>query len=246
MLEAILVALLVLTAILFVTSLQRPLQSNEAGGVDLARLSAQSLMLLQRQSFPDPEDVNSRLAVQEWVNRTMSGDPDVAALVEDYLTKVLPTGTRHSLSLTNGVGTLRLVPTLDPGLPRNARAAEVPFFPNWTEFRDEADDVVNATWARPGQAVGAGHPVLLAFTSATVQCIQSPLGTETGPGGKPWVEYWQAEAGRVPAGIPYGVWAGYTEEDCETGASFGRVALSEEFMTDYPIYGLRLVVWFGA
>ncbi|MCA1820073.1 MAG: hypothetical protein LC620_08525, partial [Halobacteriales archaeon] len=89
-LEAILVALLVLTAILFVSNVQRPLVGAEAGGVDLGRLSAQTLDLLQRQNFTD---VNGNvLSFEEWVNHPLDGDNATAATIEDYLRQVLPQG----------------------------------------------------------------------------------------------------------------------------------------------------------
>lgn len=240
-LEAILVALLVLSAILYVTSVQRPIVGGDAGGVDLATLSSQTLQLLSGNTFVDAS--GERLAVHEWVNLTLQGDPAMVARVDRFVSEVLPVGTRYTLTLTNGVGELRLAPALDPGEPRNAQAAEVPFFPPWSKFRHAA----STEWAIPGAPV-ARHNVLLNFTGAgptALHCIKAPNNSTLGPGAVPWTTSWQGRT-TVPEGALYGRWAGYTDAACTAGAQYVRIALRNGTQTDMPLYGLRLVVWFGA
>src|SRR5687767_2555861 len=66
-LEAILVALLVLTAILFLTSVQRPSTGTDQGGLDLAQVSADTLSILRVRTFNgDPFDT--------WVTKLALGD----------------------------------------------------------------------------------------------------------------------------------------------------------------------------
>jgi len=240
-LEAILVAILVLGAILFVSNVKRPLSGAQEGGVDLGPLAAQALQLLRAHNFTDP---NGRvLGPEAWVNETMRGNASAAALVDDYVGRILPIGARHLLLLTNGRGNLTLAPEVSPGPPRDARAAEEPFFPHWQAFANRTA----TDQASPGQALSAGHTVLLSFTTAgsTVHCLKAPDGQSVGPSGAAWLTAWRATNGRVPDGALYGVWAGYTDAGCTTGATYARVALRAGTATDYPIYGLRLVVWFG-
>lgn len=244
-LEAILVALLVLTAILFVSNVQRPLMGSESGGVDLQALATQTLSLLQRNNFTDSR--GAPFGFETWLNRTMAGNLTNSQLGSDYLAQVLPEGTRHLLLISNGHGTLRLAPVVDPGAPRNARAAEAPFFPHWTKFRSNATAGVNAAWGHPGQNVTTGHPVLADFTNpaSAIACIKAPNNSTVGPQGVPWLTYWRQSTFRVPDGALYGVWAGYTDASCTTGPSYARVAPRDGTLVDYPIYGIRLVVWFG-
>jgi hypothetical protein len=245
-LEAILVALLCLAAILFVTQVQRPLAAHQEGGADLGDLAAQTVTLLSQQSIKD--STGNVHDPESWVNKTLSGDPVVGAALENVIRQMLPRGARYELSLTNGQGALRLAPMVDPGLPRNGRGAQVPFFANWTAFADEADATVDAQWARPGQDVTDGaHPVLADFVSAasTLQCIKSPNNATAGPSDT-WRDVWVASSPNVPDGALYGVWAGYTDAACSAGAVYARVGLEDGTITDYPIYALRLVVWYGA
>ena len=246
-LEAILVTLLVLTAILYVTNVQRPLMASEAGGVDLSRLASETVILLQNHTFTDAD--GNAMDFEEWMQKVLDGDTDLAAQVEDFVREVLPTGTRSSLLLTNGVGSVRLIPATDPGAPRNARAAEVPFFPHWGKFRGNATtDAASAGWGAPGQNVTLGHPVLAKFstTPSTVACMRAPDNSTTGPRGVPWTTLWRDGSGRIPQWALYGLWAGYTDAACTAGVQYARVALRDGTAADYPIYGARLVVWFGA
>jgi len=244
-LEAILVAMLVLTAILFVSNVQRPMLGSESGGVDLQALATQTLSLVQRHNFTDSRGAS--FGFETWLNRTMAGNLTNAELGSDYLGQVLPQGTKHLLLLSNGHGTMRLAPVVDPGTPRNARAAEAPFFPHWTKFRANATPAVNAALGHPGQNVTLGHPVLGNFTNpaSTVACIKAPNNSTAGPLGQTWLAYWRENPNHVPDGALYGVWAGYTDASCTTGPVYARVAPRDGTLVDYPIYGIRLVVWFG-
>src|SRR5688572_11526763 len=103
-LEAILVALLVLTAILFITSVQRPSTGADQGGLDLGQVAADTLSILQVRSFNGD-------AFDTWITDLAQGDSATGCLataptevacptataIDDFLGEVLPTGTRYSL-----------------------------------------------------------------------------------------------------------------------------------------------------
>lgn len=224
--EAILVAVLVLTAVLFFTSVQRPQAASEARGVDLGQVATDTLGILQRRAFTnattgDPEG---------WVTKVLRGDTATAELVDDFLDQVLPTGAKHTVRLSNGVGAIGLLPTASPGEPRGARAAEVPLFPHWQVYagKNATDAVV------PGQQVFSGGA--FGFTQpGTTQCIRAPypsatatVGSQVGPGNVDWTALWQGQAAgeeRVPTGIPYGTWVGYPNADCSGAATYVAVVL---------------------
>jgi hypothetical protein len=263
--EAILVAILVLSAVLFFTSVQRPTAGTESRGIDLGQVATDTLDILNRRTFADPANGSSFLKLEDWVNKTLQGDAATAAEVDGFLNEALPQGTRHLVRLNNGVDTLALLPLGWKGDPQGARAAEIPLFSHWQKYATQnlTDRALAGRGiAAPGQLLNStGQPTLYSFTqSATIKCIRAPYrdpadatkGASKGPGaagGVDWVTRWQGQAAgqqRVPANVPYGVWAGYTSTDCATGARYARVALPGGLATDYPLYGLQLVVWFGA
>lgn len=213
--EAILVAVIILTAILFFTSVQRPQAATEARGVDLGQVATDTLSILQRRNFggvspADPED---------WVTKVLGGDSSKATTVDDFVAQVLPAGTKHFIRLSNGVGTLDLLPTSSPGLPRGARAAEAPFFPHWKAFNASLPSAL-VQFVTPGQPVASGT-VAYDFTSATgaIHCIKSPAAASAGPRAA-WASatYWEAQPGIIPTWAMYGVWQGWAGNDC-TGAT---------------------------
>ncbi|HUR62056.1 MAG TPA: hypothetical protein VM286_06800 [Candidatus Thermoplasmatota archaeon] len=219
--EAILVAVIILTAILFFTSVQRPTAGSEARGVDLGQVATDTLGILQRRNFTG----GSSPDVEEWVTKVLGGDAAKAALVDDFVGQVLPIGSRHYVRLSNGVGSIDLLPTSSPGLPRGARAAEVPFFPHWRAFNASLPSSISL-FVSPGQPVDAAT-VPYQFTAAGSQpCIQSPTGSSAGPKG-PWASatYWKASPGTIPAWAMYGVWKGFANADCTGTATYLAVTL---------------------
>src|ERR1041385_5687437 len=105
-LEAILVAVLVLTAIIFFTSAQRPTTGAEQGGIDLAKVAADTLQIMQARNFTGTGPANPEV----WVTRLAQGDTPTAAAIDTFLKGILPSGSRYILRLDNGNGTLRLLP----------------------------------------------------------------------------------------------------------------------------------------
>lgn len=253
-LEAILVAVLVLGAILFVSYVQRPLLAAESGGVDLSGLAGQTLGLLLRHDFVVG---GQTLDLDAWMRKLAAGDAATTAAVDDYLQRILPEGTEHALYLSNGVGTLRLAPAQDPGEPRNARVASAPYAPPWYAFRSNSTVAVNTSQLPPGTPIDAvANPVHALFadpTDLTLACIKAPDGSKTGPEGA-WIDAWRADTMRVPTGAPYGVWAGYVDAACTPAPStqYARVSLRGATVAayadqdpDFAMYDLRLAVWFG-
>lgn len=167
--EAILVAILVLTAVLFFTSVQRPTAGAESQGVDLGQVATDTLGILQRRAFTSPAVKGDP---EDWVTKVLGGDTAAASTVDDFVTQVLPTGAKHVVRLSNGVGTVGLLPTASPGLPRGARAAEIPLFPHWQAFAGQ----VVADVGSPGQGLtAAANPTLARFTDPTdIRCIKAP------------------------------------------------------------------------
>jgi hypothetical protein len=184
-LEAILVALLVLTAILFFTSVQRPSTGAGEGGLDLAQVAADTLQILQQRSFViggQAQPFNS------WLTNATEGDAATAAIVDGFITEMLPTGAHYSLRLDNGVAALQVLPGAATETPRNARAAEIATLPPWTAFRNATAGAAMRV-VTPGQVVDAADPLVSAGTYA---CYEAPYNATTGPGGQEWRARWQS------------------------------------------------------
>lgn len=231
-LEAILVALLVLTAILFFTSVQRPSTGADQGGLDLGQVAADTLSILQVRSF-NGDDFDT------WITDLAQGDSatgcpatptattcPTATAIDDFLGEVLPTGARYSLRIDNGVSTLPLLPLGSTQEPHGARAAQVLFLPAWGSYASQA--VTDG--AAPGEVLSSGsHPVLERFTDPDeIDCIKAPNGgTGTigakGPGAISWTSLWQTADQRVPEGALYGTWVGYPNTDCTGVATYAKV-----------------------
>lgn len=250
-LEAVLVAILILSTILFFTALQRPTTATDEGGIDLGRLASDTLEILQTKEFTVtsgcPELAGGE-GLEQWVGLALNGTQCAADEVESFLAEVLPPGTQFQVRLDNGVEPLVLVPYDTSATPRAARAAETYITPAWLVNKGKLG--AEAVW--PGQQLSATEDVNgTAFaTPASVLCIKGPSGSSTGPGGVTWRSVWQPASPetppRVPDDIPYGTWVGYTNAGCTTGARNLVVGLPDGTTTDYPIHGLQLVVWFGA
>lgn len=218
--EAILVAVLVMTAIIFFTSVQRPSNAAEEGGIDLSQSAADTLALLKAKEFGirsspatlDTDgngvtDDNERphtgddLVFDQWFTNLVAGDATTRIKVDDFLSEIIPTGADYALRLSNGVDTLTLLPdTLRP--PIGARSSEVGVMPAWgTYVGASASATVSATdvddGAAPGQPLSSSaNPLLVRFTnpnavSSPITCIRAPTGYGNGPGGATWLSIWR-------------------------------------------------------
>lgn len=205
-LEAILVALLVLTAILFFTSVQRPSTGTDQGGLDLAQVSADTLAILQVRTFNGDAFGTwvTELAQGESATSCVAATPTVATCpqavaIEDFLGEVLPTGTRYSLRIDNGVSSLATLPLGATQEPHGGRAAQTVFLPAWDAH---APQTLVADAAAPGEPMTrADHAVLSRFTDPDdIDCIKAPTGGgsgilgSVGPGAVNWLSIWQADA----------------------------------------------------
>ncbi|MEA3144262.1 MAG: hypothetical protein QOG31_1586 [Thermoplasmata archaeon] len=210
--EAILVAVLVLTAILFFTSVQRPTKGAESRGQDLGQVATDTIGILQRRTFTvlaDPTNCPGvtppagALDFEAWVTQVMQGECTTARSVDAFLDDVLPAGSHHQLRLANGADDLVLLPppTKDPGTPQGARAAQLPFFPHWQAFAASTATDLGA----PTQGLtAAGDPVLARFADQLdIKCVKAPYDKPAGtpavdgryaPGGVPWAAVWQSQA----------------------------------------------------
>ncbi len=248
--EAVIVAVLILTTIIFFTSLQRPTAATDAGGIDLGRLAADTLQVVKTREFTatgaacDANVVDATL--DEWVNRSLTPhsatDTCMSDAVEEFLDEVLPPGTRFQVRLDNGVEPLVLVPAQDAEEPRAGHAAEIYIDPGWRTNRGSVaiNATVNPQTLPPGAQIPAAYSTATSFTSnAAIKCIEAPNGAARAPDGTPWATLWQdstswaggASAPEVPATAMYGVWTGHavagfaggpTDYGC-SGAVTGRV-----------------------
>jgi hypothetical protein len=182
-LEAILVALLVLTAILFFTNAQRPSTGASEGGLDLAQVSADTLQILQQRSFSVSGQTQT---FNGWVTNATRGDATTITAVDTFIKQVLPTGAHYSLRLDNGVSTLQILPSAATETPRNARASELATTPSWKAFRNAT---VSSTMrvVIPGDVVDATDALV---SGTTYRCFEAPYGYSTAPGGAEWSSRW--------------------------------------------------------
>lgn len=156
-LEAILVALLVLTAILFFTSVQRPSTGTDQGGLDLGQVAADTLSILEVRTFTVTNGTSALKDLEDWVTNATRYDTtgnSTSAAVEEFLEEVLPTGSRYAVRLDNGVSNLTLLPAGGAGEPHGARAAQVLLFPSWSAHRnDTATALTPLVTVSPGEVV---------------------------------------------------------------------------------------------
>ncbi|HJQ92818.1 MAG TPA: hypothetical protein VJ874_00875 [Candidatus Thermoplasmatota archaeon] len=208
-LEAILVALLVLTAVLFFTSVQRPSTGPDQGGLDLAQVSADTLAILRVRTFNgDSFDAwMTKLALGDSATNCVAAAPTAttcptALEIQEFLEEVLPTGARYSLRIDNGVDSLPLLPIGAAPEPHGGRASQVLFVPSWGTYASQsAVPGTGPDSAAPDEALTPPtHATLSRFTDPDeVKCIKAPnAGSGTlgsvGPGGATWVSWWQRTA----------------------------------------------------
>jgi hypothetical protein len=104
--EAIMVAVLVFTAILFFTGVGRPTDSAEPGGIDLAQNAADILDILRSRTFQGRPFADTA-ASDGWVTALVDpADPDHAQIqdeVTDLVSEIVPAGSLFVLRLANGL-----------------------------------------------------------------------------------------------------------------------------------------------
>lgn len=240
--EAFLVAILVFTAMIFYTSVQRPTSGQDVLGIDLGRIAADTLDILQTRTVEDPASPTQDLPMETWLNRTIAGDAAVQEDVEDFLEEVLPGGTRYALRLATGEDRIHLLPAGEPPSPRAGRGAQSYFLPNWTAFKAQ-------TFLATTQATSPG--AALDFSTWTE--LTAPNKRTTAPDGTTWIAWWDAnepdvggaERSHVPTNALYGTWQYKAPGACAAGC-YLHVKLPDGPRTDRPVYALELVVWFGA
>jgi hypothetical protein len=245
-LEAILVALLVLTAILFFTSVQRPSTGTDQGGLDLAQVSADTLSILQSRSFSIGTPATSQ-NLETWMTGAMGGDAATSAVLLEFLDEVLPTGAGYSLRLDNGVSNLTVLSSGVNAKPHGARASQLILLPAWATYRGQLPTMT----VEPGQVLPSTDPRygLVDPASTTYQCYQSPAGHSSSPDwtgdgvADSWASRWKAALGavpwkdpkvddsgtnqQVPRDLPYGIWKVSTGAavagQCITGITYVNV-----------------------
>jgi hypothetical protein len=271
--EAILVAVIVLTSILFFTSVQRPTTGSDLGGIDLAQTSADTLAILQSRTFQD-------MSLETWVTHVASGNDTTGSVsgdVDKFLKQILPTGARYTLRLDNGVSTMQILPVGTNPVPHAARASQITLFPSgWAALRAQAANATHTVY--PGQVLATGNASLpLVDLSSTFQCVRAPTGrmvlpdlgdadaapdswrahwnaTPASPGNLTAPVVWKAWQNQVPLDVPYGTWAFHASTDCSGAATYVNVVRPSCISTPtasacrspFVPYGLQLVVWFGA
>ncbi len=144
--EAVLVAVIILTAIIFFTSVQRPVRSGQEGSTNLAQIAADALGALRETTFPDPAG-GPVLDLRAWATRVAAGDTPVATDLDEFLRQLVPPGARYELRLNNGFGTTTLLPLGGSGTPAGAQGADTPLFPVWTANSEQSRTVLDGVWA---------------------------------------------------------------------------------------------------
>ncbi len=243
-LEAVLAAMILIGAILFVTLTSSPVRESGAPGINLATLAEDSLDILQRQDGQDDPTVDR---LEEIVNLAMRGNVDQAEL---FLQDIVPQGARYALRLDNGLAPLQLVPTSGAALttPRDASGAATYMLSNWTRFEATGPDcdleptrcfVPGASEDLAGNSVDFSNWTKLYAPSAG-------SGSDSiGPGGVEWVDLWttlQPSQDTIPPNVPYGTWK------CDGGGCPGasiRIVLPDETAVERPVYAVQLLLWSG-
>lgn len=163
--EAVLVAVLVLTTVLFFTSIQRPTRAVQEGSVDLNQIASDVLRTLMTQTFNDPASGNAA-GVGTWSTRIMAGDSTVAGDVDAYIVGLVPSGARYALRLDNGLAGLPILPYVGTGNPVGGQAAETPFFPRWSANADQTRTVTDGVTTSGSTTV----------TSSTAKFVAGDVG----------------------------------------------------------------------
>lgn len=225
-LEAVLVAMLVLTAILFFTTVQRPSSGQDQGGLDLAQVSADTLRALQVRTFvigngpggtPCTGITGESMTLEALLTNVSRGEPCTRLTLSTFMTQVLPVGARYSLRLNNGVQPLEVLATTSGATVHGGRVTEVPLLPSWTTYRNSTTGLL-ANRVYPGQILDATSASYfpLVNPSSVYLCFASPSGATTTPTGATWASHWKTtptattdhktQTSQVPLDLPLGRW----------------------------------------
>jgi hypothetical protein len=245
--EAVLVAILILGAIVFVSLTASPSQEESAGGISMGRVASDTLAILQVRSAADDQYSS---ALEEIIALAMQGN---TAQAEGFLREVLPRGTNFEMRLDNGVTPLGLLPYGRTASLRAADGDAVLMVSNW----NHAPGSLASTnpYLAPGDALldADGGPLNLAGCTDLV----APTGSPVGPGEVPWITRWDEwrDGGdwSIPAWAPYGWWA---PDGCAVppfrvvhpGCTVTNHADAETVPlcnVARPVYGVQLLVWDG-
>ncbi len=161
--EAVLVAVIILTAILFFTSVQKPARSGQEGSSNLGRVASDTLGILTRKSFLVTQATacaaatppSGSLTLEAWVGLVLAGDCNTAHAVDDDLALLVPSGARYAVRLNNGLATTTLLPYGGSGAPAGANAAETPIFPRWNAYADQSRTVMDGVTASASTSVSS-------------------------------------------------------------------------------------------
>lgn len=238
--EAVLVAVLILTGIIFMSLVTRPPVPRSASGTDMGTLADDTLHVLEVTTIQDPDDVNRQMALDDWVGDLMAGTQphaaNVADAVEARLDEILPVGVKGAVRVNNGHGTILLVPHLNGGtiVPRGASVAQGVAVLEWTAFEGETP----TDTLRPGRA----------FDWSSWDCLAAPGGETTGPQGQTWEALWldfDATGQTVPGFAPYGIWR--HDAGCDdAGYGYFEVVPASGTTDRLTTVGVEVVVWRGA
>lgn len=232
--EAVIVAVIVLSALIFVALLRHGDSASFADTGDSQRVAQGLASALAQKSA-----LTCNLEIEQWVSQAINGtDCGVSANIAASSTLV-PRGAFWIVRLDNGQDTLPLLPLglANRAQPTNARVAETYFVPNWRAFNGSAA-TVSATLGATVSTLGA--------TS-----LASPTGSCVGPSGATWLSLFggASAAATVPANAPLGKWRA-------SAAGCGGVGTTIQVTSAQlpagsnanllPVYGLQVVVWYPA
>ncbi len=249
--EALLAGMIILTAVLFMTATTAPSPAEGQSGLDLAKVSADTLRVLQQRPAetaiaPNADPSNaarpypSRL--DEIVDEVLRGD-DLAAN-EALVRELVPAGNRFQLRIDNGVDHLVLLPTTADftAQPRAAKAAETFIVPRWQDNALSGAPCASEPITKNGGPYAPGGKKLLGFAIVAGDTLRAPNGETTLLDGRTWEAWWNAEiaqngqpATAVPRAALYGWWQ-HNGECFFIGSPDGTA-------TTFPTYGIQLVVW---
>ncbi len=244
--------MIILMAVLFMTATSAPSPAEGQSGLDLAKVSADTLRVLQQRP-PEDSPVGGPSAdgnaptrnypsrLDEIVDEVVRGQDLVEN--EAFLRELVPAGNRYQLRLDNGVDNMVLLPR-DTGFtaqPRAAKAAETFIVPMWQTNTLPGKPCVGLHPPAAGTQYVPGGQKLLPFDVLATDTLTAPTGLSTVFGTTDWADWWVSEiaedgltAKHVPRAAMYGWWV-------HNGSCF-FIGL-QGTTTEYPTYGVQLVVW---
>lgn len=190
-------------------------------------------------------------AEEGWLDALMRGDSVTAAAAQDNIEALLPPDLGYTLRLSNGEGTLDLLPWGRMAAPpEGSTTGSATVYPNWTGL---------GTVFTPLQDYLPGDPL----DSSAWTCLKAPSQQEPstlglaanglGPSGMDWIDIWHADdAAHVPAHVPFGGYAAYTGTVSDPATCAGGTLVQQLRVLppgdpgtsdDLWPYTLDLVVW---